>query len=334
MVVCPYVLAALPDSLDMCDRPAPLGHESVIRRGFPGGQEIEKVLFELYGKGEKMLLFWHDDLRLRRLMMKGIKAGLALLIVARFMVSGLTCYAQPNIPEDNIPSNIPANVREKIEGLYSVDPVKRAEAAADLGVMGHRAAPAIPFLIGMFGDEILLVEDAPGSFRYARYPVDSANTCPASQAAKALRKIGKPAVEPLIASLRSENWIFRAHASATLGGMEDPRVVEPLILTLADENRIVRINTAIALGRIRALRSVDPLIAALEDEDWLVRRYVARSLGELGDTRAVKPLIDALSDKGFRAAGDAAEALHKITGQDFGLDPEKWQRWWEKNREA
>lgn len=108
--------------------------------------------------------------------MKGIKAALVLLIVAHLIGAGLTRYAQPNISKDNIPPDVPADVREKIEALYSPDPLERAEAAAHLGLTGHRAAPAIPFLIGMFGDEALLVEDPPGSFRHPRYPVDAANT--------------------------------------------------------------------------------------------------------------------------------------------------------------
>jgi HEAT repeat protein len=154
-------------------------------------------------------------------MMKGIRAALVLLIVAHLIGAGLTCYAQPNISKDNIPPDVPADVREKIEALYSPDPLERAEAAAHLGLTGHRAAPAIPFLIGMFGDEALLVEDPPGSFRLPRYPVDAANSSPASQAAKTLSKIGKPAVGPLVACLRSENWFVRAYAAAALGGIED-----------------------------------------------------------------------------------------------------------------
>jgi len=50
-------------------------------------------------------------------------------------------------------------------------------------------------------------------------------------------------------------------------------------------------------------------------------------------TKAIKPLINALDDEGFRATAAAADALRKITGQDLGLDPEKWRKWWEENKE-
>jgi HEAT repeat protein len=106
--------------------------------------------------------------------------------------------------------------------------------------------------------------------------------------------------------------------------------VNPLTHALKDENRVVRTNATIALGRTKDSRSVNSLIATLKDEEWLVRRYAARSLGELRATRAIKPLIDALDDKGFRATAAAAEGLRKITGQDLGLDPEKWRKWWEE----
>jgi hypothetical protein len=260
-------------------------------------------------------------------MMKGIQAVLVLLIAVHFMAPGLTCYAQPNISKDNIPSDVPANVREKIEGLYSLDPIKRAEAGAHLALMGHRAVPAIPFLIGIFGDDTLLIEEPAGSFRLPGYHTEVPNTTPSSQAVKALIKIGKPAVGPLVASLRNEDWIIRAFAAAVLGKIEDPRVVKPLILALKDEDGVVRINATIALGGIRDSRSVKPLIAALRDEQWRVRMYASRSLGALVDTGAVDPLIDALNDKVPRVAAAAAEALKRITGEEFGLDPEKWRRW-------
>jgi len=98
---------------------------------------------------------------------------------------GLAGYAQPNIPKENISSDIPADVRKEIEGLYSSDPGKRVRAAINLGEMGEWAAPGIPYLVGMLGDT------SQAKLR------DGGSTTPGKAAAEALLKIGKPAIEPL-----------------------------------------------------------------------------------------------------------------------------------------
>jgi hypothetical protein len=46
----------------------------------------------------------------------------------------------------------------------------------------------------------------------------------------------------------------------------------------------------------------------------------------------VEPLIEALTDKKSAIQQDAAKALEKITGEDFGVNPDKWQAWWKKNK--
>ena len=106
-------------------------------------------------------------------------------------------YAQPNIPKENIPADIPTEVREQIERLYSSDPVGRGDAAYDLGEMGEKAAPAIPFLIEVLKDEASYVR---------------------GYAAEALGWIGgECALEPLIAALKHESPSVRGEAAWALG---------------------------------------------------------------------------------------------------------------------
>jgi hypothetical protein len=57
---------------------------------------------------------------------------------------------------------------------------------------------------------------------------------------------------------------------------------------------------------------------------------VADALGKIGDSKAIEPLIKALEDDfmmGFTSS--IAEALKKITDQDFGTDAGKWHEWWQ-----
>ena len=137
--------------------------------------------------------------------------------------------------------------------------------------------------------------------------------------AKALVKIGAPAVEPLTRTLKVKDWDVRKRAAETLGNIGDARAVKPLIQTLRDKNFDVRDATAEALVKI-GKPAVEPLIQTLKDKDWLVRRKAAQALGNIGDTRAVESLIQALRDKIRYVRMDAAEALGKI-GDERALEP-------------
>jgi HEAT repeat protein len=272
--------------------------------------------------------------------------------------------SQLKIPKETIPSTIPNSVKTKIERLYSPEPLTRAVAAYELGEMGQDAVPAIPFLIGTFGDYMGNLEWRPEN----RLHVHGQNTSAAGEAEDALVKIGKPSVQPLCDALKSENADVRRDAAETLGKIGDARAVEPLILAvknqdrnggrvagagaaaaalseikdaravepfiaaLKDEDKVVREVAAVALGKIGDARAVEPFIAALKDEDKAVREVAAVALGKMGDTRAVEPLIRALGDGHVRVRWGAEGALRELTGQSFGENPVKWKEWWEKNK--
>jgi HEAT repeat protein len=86
------------------------------------------------------------------------------------------------------------------------------------------------------------------------------------------------------------------------------------------------------------------LIEALTHWSGSVRGIAAEALGKIGDTRAVEPLIGLLKDRSSTLGvllrkppmivprEDASRALGRITGQDFGIDAEKWQEWWTRNK--
>jgi len=59
-------------------------------------------------------------------------------------------------------------------------------------------------------------------------------------AVEALRRIGEPAVGPLIESLKDRDEDIRGGAANALGEIGDRRAVEPLIQALKDENENVR----------------------------------------------------------------------------------------------
>ncbi len=79
--------------------------------------------------------------------MRIIKTTSILLVGLIVMSLGLISYAQPNIPKENIPSDINGDVKKEIELLYSIDALERAGAASNLGKRGEDAEAAVPFLI-------------------------------------------------------------------------------------------------------------------------------------------------------------------------------------------
>jgi HEAT repeat protein len=203
-------------------------------------------------------------------------------------------------------------------------------AAVSVGVL-------VCLVLLVYGSFVLL------RLEYIEWQIDKLkdpNETVRAQAAEKLRKIGTPAVEPLIRALSYGDPTVRAPAAAVLGEIKDPRVVDPLIAALKDNNRYVRQSAAWALGDVKDPRAVDsliaalkdtndedvlckalgkigtpavePLIAALKDSDRSVRHAAAESLGEINDPRAVEPLIAALKDTDASVRMSAAYALDNI----------------------
>jgi hypothetical protein len=111
--------------------------------------------------------------------------------------------------------------------------------------------------------------------------------------------------------------------------------IDSLIALLKDAKKdaVHRKKAVKALVETKDPRAVGPLIATLKDKDPLVRTASGTALGENGDNRAIEPLIAVLKDDDYwYARQEAAKALQKIAGKDFGEDQDKWREWWEKNK--
>lgn len=156
------------------------------------------------------------------------------------------------------------------------------------------------------------------------------------EAMHALKKIGEPAIKPLIAALKNKD-IYDLVAYI-LARVKSPNTVELLIMALKDNNPYVRAGAATALGtgegmsyldlsdtiitgdfkaqRDRELkkfpRAVQPLIAVLNDEVPMVRASAVVSLGELGDPLAINPLIALLEDRDKKVQANTRGALAKL----------------------
>lgn len=96
----------------------------------------------------------------------------------------------------------------------------------------------------------------------------------------ALVKIGKPAVEPLIAALTAESEWVRSLAAETLGIIGDRRAVDALINLLQDDDESVKVKTyaAEALGKIGDPRAIRPITALLKTVEEFWYKQISRSL--------------------------------------------------------
>ena len=139
------------------------------------------------------------------------------------------------------------------------------------------------------------------------------------EAAEALGKIGKPAVEPLIGALGDPHGWVRSGAAWALREIGDVRAVEPLIGALRDSDENVRWVAVVALGKIGDVRAVEPLIEALGDQDEWVRYWAALALGVIGEARALPELErvaqEDQSESVAEAARRAAERIRKRMGR-------------------
>jgi bilin biosynthesis protein len=128
----------------------------------------------------------------------------------------------------------------------------------------------------------------------------------------ALGKMGEPAIEPLINSLKDKNINVRMKSAYALGLIGTETAVKPLNQLLDDENDTVRMDAAAALGMIGSKKAVEPLIKSLKDKHWKVRENSACSLGLIGDKKAIEPLNQMINDENKDVVSEVNIALDKI----------------------
>ena len=281
--------------------------------------------------------------------MRCFKTPLGLMVLVGVLGWGAGGRAQPSIPQDRIPSDIPAEVRQKIEGLYSSDPMQRAHAAGRLIDKFEQATPAIPFLIAMFHDDTVLRNERELEMRsmvssyLSAFPFPNS---PGENAARALGRISKRTRKPPINALRvamaDKNRHVRANAIMALGeagDLEGLGVLEFLVVAFEDECPKVRgnaVRTLVGMDLEKVGVSdplIEGLIAKLFDEDRAVRLAVTVVLGRAKDSRAVGPLIAVLTNlsESPEVRSRAADALGEIGDPEavphltLALKDEDWQ---------
>ena len=235
------------------------------------------------------------------------------------------------------------------DGSADTDHQARAEALADIARLGADAAPAIPTLVGLLGDD----NEAVGlNAAYALAHTGEAGIAPlvaamrgddgenvddarcfidqgekselemvARNAAHGLVAAGLPALPPLLACAREGGPRVRKYANFALGELDtdEPDVIDTLVAGCRDEDPAVRLNAVEALGLKKGTpAAAEALGAALFDGDDEVRFNASLALARLGPAAApaTGALVEALRDGNRYTMGYAVEALERIGTPD------------------
>ncbi|MCE5268858.1 MAG: HEAT repeat domain-containing protein [Planctomycetaceae bacterium] len=207
----------------------------------------------------------------------------------------------------DIPSGLPPDLKSLVERTFSADPAARADAAHRLGEMREKAAPAVPWLIRLLGDE----EEVPSGGFY--YSVDV-------NASVALDTIGEAAVEPCLAALRHSSGKKRLSIIGVLGSSGSVRAAEALAGLLSDRQVDIRQRAADALcwclnkrrGRAQPVQVIPALTHAMKDRDHTVRAAATKALGNFRDPQVIGALADMLEDVDEDVRENAIDSLGEV----------------------
>jgi len=139
-------------------------------------------------------------------------------------------------------------------------------------------------------------------------------------AVEALRRIGEAAIPYLIDALDGEGPEVRGAAMKALTRIGEP-AIPALTKALFDSRWQVRRRAARILHSSSSDLVIEPAIRALSDEDEGVRAIAARILAEMGDERAVEPLAQvARTDPSESVRREAIRALG-MSGNELAVAP-------------
>jgi hypothetical protein len=204
------------------------------------------------------------------------------------------------------------------------------EAETDLTRAGGYAMPAI---MAKFPGPILIEDDRLSSGLLPRV----AECGPVIRLIASQRRTALPFV---LAHVGSSDTSLRFWATYLLTELVYPDAIDAAIGRIFDDSATVR-HAARAAIRALAEAHPQPVIERLDalgkdEKAPLARRILAlEALGETREPLAVTALLSSLAGTGSGSdvAVAARHALVMITRQDFGLDPKKWNAWWDGNKE-
>ncbi len=121
--------------------------------------------------------------------------------------------------------------------------------------------------------------------------------------------------------------VLRFEAARALQAIGDAGTKGLLGTFAADKEPLVRMAAVDAIGALKLKDHGKAIALLLKDPEWQVQAAAVTTVGMLRPQEAVQPLIDLMRKEG-RLRVECADALFKVTGLDFGVDPDRWQEQW------
>lgn len=124
-------------------------------------------------------------------------------------------------------------------------------------------------------------------------------------------------------------------ALARFAEVSDAELIVPWLSRAGSKSVQVRREAAIALQRIHNPAVVTDLLRSLgdENEDESIRASSATALGQYPEDRVLVGLISSLDANELSINLAAADSLHILTGQVFGIDRYAWFDWYRNSGE-
>lgn len=242
---------------------------------------------------------------------------------------------------------VPADQQEKLKEFKKFctdsDVRVRADQNERLSMVDHAEAAKLLVEVGMKDDAYRSYERAvwalsrhksEGSVAVARIALRSGTDEVRGGCALALSKMTpKPPgaaaeVAALLAAGGREG--LKVALCQALGFFGDKAGTAALVANLkGPESIVVAASDALALVRDEA--AVEALIGNLKGGTWRTQVAAIDALELIRDKRAIAPLIDYLTNAEGKPREDAKNALQRISGRTFGMNPADWVSWWKDN---
>jgi hypothetical protein len=217
-------------------------------------------------------------------------------------------------------------------------PADSIEARVDACLQSAMGGGASASELLQFGEKALIriASRFPGPIDVFRRDLD---TLPPPAAHGALLRVviqlGEPIVPHLLELFDHRSANVRFYAAFVFQALRDDRVVGPIAELAFDADSDVR---AISMRVLETYsrspgypRAVARVRSELSNHNRTRQLFAARALGTLRDVHSVSQLVDLLGSDDRYTQEAALESLCSVTGQQLGLKPQRWRKWYADN---
>lgn len=138
----------------------------------------------------------------------------------------------------------------------------------------------------------------------------------------------------LLKGLYTSDSQARMLITQVLGDREVNVSFDPLIDLLYDEDYGVKMEAAWSLGKLGDKRATKYLEAKVLENDYGISGHAAMAIAALRDTTAIEVLIHSLIILEHPDSEVVGNALHLLTGQEYGNDFAEWIAWFNSYKDS